>query len=84
MFDLSAAPGGAGPAPTATRRMSFYILSRLYVQPDGRFLARPAGIYKAYTLDQALATATYQANTSLPMLLRCDVVLPLLEFQISL
>ena len=45
------------------RGLLFFVLHRLYVQPDGSFISRPWGIYPAETLDQALAHATLSANT---------------------
>ena len=59
----------AGPWPR------FFVFSRLLLQPDGSFIARPAGMFAAETLDQALASATIQARTAGPLLFRLDKVL---------
>jgi hypothetical protein len=59
----------------ARRQISFFCFSRLLLQPDGSFIARPAGMFAAETLDQALATATIQARTAGPLLFRLDKVL---------
>lgn len=64
-----------GPQSPTTGHHLFFVFSRLYPQPDGAFLARPAGIYRAETLDQALAAVTAAARSRAPMLFRLDQIL---------
>ena len=61
----------APPAP----RFSFFVFSRLYLQPDGAFLAKPAGIYRAETLNEALAAVSAAARSRAPILFRVDQII---------
>ena len=65
----------AGPKQ-APPRPFFFKISRLFIQwPAGTFRAEPLGIFRAWTLDEALTRATVETRSRLPILLRLDAVI---------
>ena len=56
-------------------RLSFFVFSRLKLQPDGALIARSCGIYRAATLEEALAAATIDAHSRGPLLFRLEQII---------
>jgi hypothetical protein len=64
-----------GGQTTAPPRPLFFRFSRLFIQwPAGSFRAEPLGIFRAWTLEEALTRATIETRSRLPVLLRLDDV----------